>query len=72
MMEGTIGGRKPSSPGSIEELASFWDSHDLTDLEQTLEEACEPAFVRMRKKSKPPSFPPDKTPRQATRRTRRG
>ena len=31
---------------SIEELARFWDSHDLTDFEEELEEATTPAFER--------------------------
>ena len=31
---------------SIEELAKFWDAHDLTDFEEDLEEAAEPVFVR--------------------------
>lgn len=31
---------------SIRELASFWDSHDLTDFEEHLEETAEPVFVR--------------------------
>ena len=31
---------------SIEELARFWDSHDLTDFENQLEEVGEPAFLR--------------------------
>ena len=31
---------------SIEELASFWDVHDLTDFEEDLEEIAEPVFVR--------------------------
>ena len=31
---------------SIEELARFWDTHDLTDFEKDLEEAAEPVFVR--------------------------
>ena len=29
---------------SIEELARFWDSHDLTQSEGNLEEVTEPAF----------------------------
>jgi len=29
----------------IEELAKFWDSHDLTDFEDDLEETAEPVFV---------------------------
>ena len=29
---------------SIQELAHFWDAHDLTDFEDKLEEVSEPAF----------------------------
>jgi len=31
---------------SIEELAKFWETHDLADFEEELEEAEEPVFVR--------------------------
>lgn len=31
---------------SIEELARFWQDHDLTDFEEQLEEGMEPVFVR--------------------------
>ena len=31
---------------SVEELAQFWDSHDLTDFEDQLEEVAERVFVR--------------------------
>jgi len=31
---------------SIEKLAEFWDTHDLTDFEDELEEVTEAAFVR--------------------------
>ncbi len=31
---------------SIQELAEFWDTHDLTDFEDELEEVIEPVFVR--------------------------
>jgi hypothetical protein len=31
---------------SIEELAHFWDSHDLTAFEDELEEVVEPVFAR--------------------------
>ena len=31
---------------SIRELAEFWDSHDVTDFEDQLEEVAEPAFAR--------------------------
>ncbi|MDE0086424.1 MAG: CopG family antitoxin, partial [Candidatus Poribacteria bacterium] len=29
---------------SIQELAEFWDTHDLTDFEDELEEVSEPVF----------------------------
>lgn len=31
---------------SIDELARFWDEHDLTDYEDELKEVTEPVFVR--------------------------
>jgi hypothetical protein len=31
---------------SIQKLAEFWDTHDLTDFEGELEEVAEPVFVR--------------------------
>jgi predicted DNA binding CopG/RHH family protein len=31
---------------SIEELAHFWDTHDLTEFEEDLEEVLEPVFER--------------------------
>ena len=31
---------------SIKKLAEFWDTHDLTDFEDELEEVAEPVFVR--------------------------
>ena len=31
---------------SVEELAEFWDTHDLTDFEEELEEVTEPVFGR--------------------------
>ena len=31
---------------SIQELAQFWDSHELTDFEDQLEEVSEPVFKR--------------------------
>jgi predicted DNA binding CopG/RHH family protein len=31
---------------SIQELAYFWDTHDLTDFEDELEEVSEPVFER--------------------------
>jgi predicted DNA binding CopG/RHH family protein len=31
---------------SIQELAEFWETHDLTDFEEKLEEVAQPVFVR--------------------------
>ncbi len=31
---------------SIQELAQFWDVHDLADFEEELEEAADPSFER--------------------------
>ena len=31
---------------SIQKLAEFWDTHDLSDFEDELEEVAEPVFVR--------------------------
>ena len=31
---------------SIEELARFWDAHDITDFEEELEEVAESVFAR--------------------------
>ena len=39
-------GRRLPSADSIQELAQYWDTHDLTDFEQFLEGVSEPVFVR--------------------------
>ena len=38
--------RKLPKTDSIRELATFWDTHDLTDFQDELEEVTEPVFVR--------------------------
>ena len=40
--------KKPKIPTthSVQKLAEFWDSHDLTDFEDELEDVTEPVFVR--------------------------
>ena len=38
--------QKLPTTDSIEELALFWDTHNLTDFEDELEEVTEPVFVR--------------------------
>lgn len=45
-MEKTIKGRRLPDTDSVEELAGFWDHHDLTDFQHDLEEVSEPLFVR--------------------------
>lgn len=43
-MEEQISLQKIPQTDSIQELAYFWDTHDLTDFENELEEVCEPVF----------------------------
>jgi len=38
--------KKIPDTDSIQELAQFWDTHDLTDFEDQLEEVIEPVFER--------------------------
>jgi len=38
--------KKIPQTDSIQELARFWDTHDLTDFENELEEVTEPIFQR--------------------------
>jgi len=42
----TMNENKISETDSIQELAHFWDTHDLTDFEDQLEEVNETAFER--------------------------
>jgi CopG antitoxin of type II toxin-antitoxin system len=57
-MEKAMKGQRLPNTDSIEELAQFWDTHDLTDFEQFLEEVGEPAFVRGRTTSLSIDLPP--------------
>jgi hypothetical protein len=43
-MEGTMRTQRLPQTDSIQELAHFWDTHDLTDFEDELEEVTEPVF----------------------------
>lgn len=47
-----VSGRRPSqlisSTDSIRELAEFWDTHDITDFADQVEEVSEPVFTRRR------------------------
>jgi len=45
-MEKAMKARKIPETDSIEELARFWDTHDLTDFQDQLEDVPEPAFER--------------------------
>jgi CopG antitoxin of type II toxin-antitoxin system len=44
-MEETIMAKMPTTD-SIQELADFWQHHDVTDFESDLEEVSEPVFRR--------------------------
>ncbi len=46
-MEKPMSSRKIPQTDSVEELARFWDTHDLTDLEDQLEEVTERVFERI-------------------------
>jgi predicted DNA binding CopG/RHH family protein len=45
-METMMSTDKLPSTDSIQELAKFWDTHDVTDFEDSLEEVTEPVFNR--------------------------
>ncbi len=47
-VEGRTSTREIPLTDSIEELAQFWDLHDLTDFADELEEVSEPVFGRSR------------------------
>ena len=47
-MEKAIKIRRMPQSDSVEELARFWDTHDLTDFEDQLEEVTEPIFARQK------------------------
>ena len=57
-MEKSIRATKLPNTDSIQELAKFWDNHDLTDFEQALEEVGEPVFVRSKGASLSVELPP--------------
>ncbi len=45
-MEKTVRSQRIPDTDSIEELSRFWDTHDLTDIEDQLEEVRTPVFGR--------------------------
>lgn len=45
-MEKPMNTQKIPQTDSIQELAQFWDTHDLTEFEDDLEEVTEPIFDR--------------------------
>ena len=45
-MEEPISAKSLPKTDSIDELAKFWDSHDVTDFEDQLEEVADPVFER--------------------------
>ena len=47
-MEESMKNPEIPSTDSIEELARFWDTHDLTEFNEHLEEVVEPVFERQR------------------------
>ena len=65
-MEKTLIKPKLPKTDSIDELARFWDTHDLTDFEDDLEQVGEPVFVR----TKGTSLSIDLQPAEAQRLTK--
>jgi hypothetical protein len=57
-MEKTMRKRKLPNTDSVEELARFWDTHDVTDFEDELEEVTDPVFVRAKGASLSIVLPP--------------
>ena len=45
-MDQPMNASKLPQTDSIQELAQFWDAHDLTDFAEELEEVAEPVFER--------------------------
>jgi len=45
-MEKPMSTQKIPQTDSVQELAQFWEAHDLTDFEDQLEESTEPVFER--------------------------
>jgi hypothetical protein len=45
-MEKTMKKQEPPKTDSVQKLAEFWDTHDLTDSSDELQEVAEPIFVR--------------------------
>jgi hypothetical protein len=60
-MEKTMRSHRIPDTDSIEELARFWDTHDLTDFEDQLQEVSPSVFVR----EKEPPIAIALTPREA-------
>jgi len=57
-MDKTMRRQKLPTTDSVEELAKLWDTHDLTDFEEDLEEVTEPVFVRAKGASLSIVLPP--------------
>jgi predicted DNA binding CopG/RHH family protein len=45
-MEESMNSQRIPQTDSIQELAQFWDTHDLTDFGEQLEEVTEPVFAQ--------------------------
>jgi hypothetical protein len=57
-MERSMKRQRLPNTDSIQELAKFWDTHDLTDFEQALEEVRDPVFVRAQSTALSVDLPP--------------
>ncbi len=55
--------KKLPNSDSIQELAKFWDTHDLTDFAQALEQVGEPVFARSKHAPLSVDLPPQELQR---------
>jgi hypothetical protein len=65
-MEKNVRAKKLPNTDSMQELAKFWDTHDLTDFARALEDVGEPVFARSKHAPLSVDLPP-----QALQRVRR-
>jgi hypothetical protein len=65
-MEKSVRAKKLPNTDSMQELAKFWDTHDLTDFARALEDVGEPVFARSKHAPLSVDLPP-----QALQRVRR-
>ena len=67
-MEKSMRAKKLPNTDSIQELAKFWDTHDLTDFAQALEEVGEPVLCPLQTRTAECRFAPTRASARETAR----